>query len=95
VKNSFGLRLPVLGPVENADLVGLDLTLDIHRYILPRLAPPSEPSRTLRERVEAGALGMKSGHGLRDWTPDEAEVVRRRLKNHLVDATREREETHA
>jgi len=42
VKNSFGLRLPVLGPVENADLVGLDLTLDIHRYILPRLAPPSE-----------------------------------------------------
>lgn len=26
VKNSFGLRLPVLGPLENADLVGLDLT---------------------------------------------------------------------
>jgi len=37
VKNSFGLRLPVLGPLENADLVGLDLTLDIHRTIIPEL----------------------------------------------------------
>ena len=37
VRNSFGLRLPVLGPVTNADLVGLDLTLAIHNYILPHL----------------------------------------------------------
>jgi 3-hydroxybutyryl-CoA dehydrogenase len=34
VKNSFGMRLPVLGPLENADLVGLDLTLAIHNVIL-------------------------------------------------------------
>ncbi|MBW1913224.1 MAG: 3-hydroxyacyl-CoA dehydrogenase family protein, partial [Deltaproteobacteria bacterium] len=27
VKNSFGLRLPVLGPMETADMAGLDLTL--------------------------------------------------------------------
>jgi 3-hydroxybutyryl-CoA dehydrogenase len=37
VKQSFGLRLPVLGPAENADLVGLDLTLAIHEYVLPHL----------------------------------------------------------
>jgi 3-hydroxybutyryl-CoA dehydrogenase len=30
VKQSFGRRLGVLGPLENADLVGLDLTLAIH-----------------------------------------------------------------
>jgi 3-hydroxybutyryl-CoA dehydrogenase len=95
VKNSFGLRLPVLGPVENADLVGLDLTLDIHRYILPRLQPPSDPSSTLQSRVGTGELGMKSGRGLRRWTPEQADAVRRRLQHHLLEATREREEMHA
>ena len=34
---TFGLRLAVLGPIENADLVGLDLTLAIHEYVLPDL----------------------------------------------------------
>ena len=37
VKYSFGLRLPQLGPLENADMVGTDLTLSIHEYILPHL----------------------------------------------------------
>jgi len=34
IKSGFAVRLPVLGPLENADLVGLDLTLSIHDYIL-------------------------------------------------------------
>jgi 3-hydroxybutyryl-CoA dehydrogenase len=36
VKASFGRRLAVLGPLENADLIGLDLTRAIHRTVLPR-----------------------------------------------------------
>src|SRR5262245_10328826 len=44
VKEGFGRRLGVLGPVENADLIGLDLTLSIHEYVLPTLAQPSGPS---------------------------------------------------
>jgi 3-hydroxybutyryl-CoA dehydrogenase len=34
IKFGFGIRLPVLGPLENADMVGTDLTLAIHNYIL-------------------------------------------------------------
>jgi 3-hydroxybutyryl-CoA dehydrogenase len=87
VKAGFGLRLPVLGPVETADLVGLDLTLDIHDYILPRLYPPSEPSAGLRRRVSEGHLGMGTGKGYLEWTPEEAERVRARLRNRLKEAT--------
>jgi 3-hydroxybutyryl-CoA dehydrogenase len=76
----------VLGPIENADLVGLDLTLDIHAYVLPRLDPPSEPARGLRERVERGELGMRTGAGYREWTPAEADAVRGRLREHLIAA---------
>jgi 3-hydroxybutyryl-CoA dehydrogenase len=86
VKASFGIRLPVLGPIENADLVGLDLTLDIHEYVLPTLDPPSQPAAGLRQRVEAGDLGMKTGAGYRRWTAEEADEVRRRLLAHLAAA---------
>jgi 3-hydroxybutyryl-CoA dehydrogenase len=84
VKAGFGSRLPVLGPIENADLVGLDLTLDIHSYILPRLEPPSPPAEGLHARVARGNLGMKSGTGYRRWTTEAANDVRERLRNHLV-----------
>ena len=47
VSNSFGMRLPVLGPVANADLVGLDLTIAIHNYVLPHLDTTTQPSSVL------------------------------------------------
>ena len=90
VKNSFGLRLPVLGPLENADLVGLDLTLDIHTTMIPELDRHAMPHEYLEARVAAGKLGFKSGEGFRSWTPDEMQALRTRLATHLVRAQRER-----
>jgi 3-hydroxybutyryl-CoA dehydrogenase len=86
VKKSFGLRLPVLGPMETADLVGLDLTLDIHGYILPHLDRTPGPAPILRAKVERGELGMKTGRGFRTWTDDEARRVRENLLEHLAAA---------
>jgi 3-hydroxybutyryl-CoA dehydrogenase len=91
VKNSFGLRLPVLGPLENADLVGLDLTLDIHRTIIPELDRHSGPHEFLAAKVAGGKLGFKSGEGFRSWTEDEIRSLRTRLADHLVAAQRARE----
>lgn len=88
VKNSFGIRLPVLGPLENADLAGLDLTLDIHNVILRDLNASPEPSPLLRKYVEEQRLGMKSGKGFYDWTPEAAQKVRNRLTRHLQAASR-------
>ena len=56
VKYGFGLRLPYLGPMENADMVGLDLTYSIHDYILKHLECSKEPSKILREKFERGEL---------------------------------------
>ena len=88
IKESFGLRLSVLGPAENADLVGLDLTLAIHEYVLPHLDRTPGPAPILREHVSRGELGMKTGRGFREWSEDEAQAVRDRLFDHLVQATR-------
>jgi len=86
IKASFGRRLAVLGPMENADLVGLELTLAIHDYVLPTLDPPSQPARGLRERIDKGDLGMATGRGWRSWTPEQAEETRRRMLEHLAAA---------
>jgi 3-hydroxybutyryl-CoA dehydrogenase len=88
VKNSFGMRLAVLGPLENADLVGLDLTLDIHKTIIPELDRSDRPDPYLEAQVAAGRLGFKTGAGFRAWSEDEMSALRRRLAAHLLKARR-------
>ena len=84
IRYGFGLRLPVLGPLENADMVGLDLTLSIHDYILPHIEDSPQPSALLRQKVADGDLGFKTGEGFRTWTPEAAEASRKRLAEYLV-----------
>jgi 3-hydroxybutyryl-CoA dehydrogenase len=84
IRASFGPRLTVLGPMENADLIGLDLTKQIHDYVLPTLDPPSGTSPGLQALVAAGRLGAKTGAGMRCWTEEETAAARRRLLDHLA-----------
>jgi len=86
VQNSFGFRLPVLGPVKNADLVGLDLTLAIHEYVLPHLNQSPLPSSTLRSHVCEGKLGFKTKSGFLNWTDESMEATRERLSTFLLEA---------
>lgn len=90
VKNSFGLRLAVLGPLENADLVGLDLTLDIHKTIIPELNALKHPHPFLLSQVDAGRLGFKTGVGFRSWSQDQIDDLRQRLATHLLGTLRRR-----
>lgn len=83
VKASFGRRLPVLGPLENADLVGTDLTLAIHETVLPAIDATPGPSPYLQQLVADGRLGMKSGQGFRSWTAEQQAELRARVLNHL------------
>ncbi|MEP2707665.1 MAG: 3-hydroxyacyl-CoA dehydrogenase family protein [Roseibium sp.] len=83
VNTSFGRRLSVLGPMANADLVGTDLTLDIHENVLADLDNRPAPSPYLSDLVEAGKLGMKSGEGFQSWTPEDADNIRQKVAAHL------------
>ncbi|UCB50437.1 MAG: 3-hydroxyacyl-CoA dehydrogenase family protein [Deltaproteobacteria bacterium] len=88
IKFGFGLRLPVLGPLETADMVGTDLTLAIHNYILKYIENSPEPSPLLKKKVEEGDLGFKSGRGFQEWTPEEARKSRKRLQEYLLKVTK-------
>ena len=79
-----GLRWPILGPVENADMVGLDLTKAIHDYILPHINANPTPSTTLLKQVDKGNLGFKSGQGFMNWTEEQIAESRTRLITYLM-----------
>ena len=88
VKASFGRRLAVLGPLENADLVGTDLTLAIHRTVLPDIDGIPGPSPYLEKLVADGHLGMKTGQGFRAWSQDQQRQLRQHVSEHLRAAGR-------
>jgi 3-hydroxybutyryl-CoA dehydrogenase len=89
IKAAFGRRLAVLGPLENADLVGTELTLAIHRTVLPAIDSRPGPSPYLEKLVADGKLGMKSGEGFRAWSPEAQAALRARVLKHLKAALRE------
>ena len=92
IKQSFGIRIPVLGPIENADMVGLDLTLAIHNTVLQDLDASPNPSPLLKDKVRKGELGFKSGKGFYDsWTPERIKRTRERLMKHLIDYSRKQQ----
>ncbi len=83
VKASFGRRLAVLGPLENADLVGIELTQDIHAQVLFDLDNSAVPSPYLQTLLDQGRTGMAAGGGLRDWTKGDLEATKARIAQHL------------
>jgi 3-hydroxybutyryl-CoA dehydrogenase len=86
IKAAFGRRLAVLGPLENADMVGTDLTLAIHKFVLPDIDSRPRPSPYLKKLVKAGKLGFKSGEGFRKWSPAQQQALRMKVLQHLKKA---------
>jgi 3-hydroxybutyryl-CoA dehydrogenase len=86
IKSAFGRRLAVLGPLENADMVGTDLTLAIHRTVLPDIDSRPRPSPYLEKLVKDRKLGFKSGEGFRKWSPEQQAALRSKVLQHLKNA---------
>lgn len=65
VKGAFGWRM---GPLETADLVGLDVVLAARSGIHEQTGDPRfEPPALLRDLVDQGRLGRKSGRGFYEY----------------------------
>ncbi|MGM0901229.1 MAG: 3-hydroxyacyl-CoA dehydrogenase NAD-binding domain-containing protein [Bacillota bacterium] len=64
---SIGLRMVLTGPLEQRDLNGLDVHYDIASYLYKDLNNSTIPSPLLKEKVENGEIGLKTGKGFYDW----------------------------
>jgi 3-hydroxybutyryl-CoA dehydrogenase len=74
MKASLGRRWGIVGPLEGADMGGLDTFLDIASHLLPELAKDEDVLDLLRAEVNAGRVGLRSGAGVYEW--DDARLAR-------------------
>jgi 3-hydroxybutyryl-CoA dehydrogenase len=75
VRSSLAIRFVFTGPIEQRDFNGLDTHLSIAEYLYSDLEDAKEPLAILRERVEAGDLGLKTGRGFYDWSEENSDAV--------------------
>ncbi|HKA54573.1 MAG TPA: 3-hydroxyacyl-CoA dehydrogenase family protein [Candidatus Binatia bacterium] len=84
LKNSIGRRWAVAGVFEIFELAGWDLLNAIAAGLFPHLASSPEVPQVLEEKVAHGELGVKTGKGFYEWTPESAEALRQRIARALV-----------
>ena len=84
VRWGIGYKLAVIGPMELLDMAGLDIYSNVGSYLNKDLCNGTEVSKTITDRVERGELGIKSGKGLYDYTPERIAELRAERARKLV-----------
>lgn len=84
IKHGIGLRWALFGPLEIADLGGLDVFDAIAGYLFQDLSNTAEVPSTLHRRVAEGRLGVKSGSGFYDYTPAQGQALAARRDEALL-----------
>lgn len=90
LKTSFGARTPVLGIFEHLDLVGVPTCYSIHSYLLADLDAQTGPNKILKEKMERGELGVKTGKGFYDWSKKSAADVLKARDTLLLELAQKR-----
>jgi 3-hydroxybutyryl-CoA dehydrogenase len=73
VRSCFGFRLPFFGPFQVADMAGLDVYESVLDVLEDALGERFEAPGLLRDLVERGRTGTKSGAGFLEYTDEERE----------------------
>jgi 3-hydroxybutyryl-CoA dehydrogenase len=91
----FGLRMPMWGPLQHIDAVGLDLVQAVADYVLPDVCNEPRAPQILRDKVAAGELGQKSGRGFYDGRTHDLEAAKKARDAYLIEFLRARKKAHA
>jgi len=81
---TFGRRLSAVGPLRNADFIGLDLVAAIMEYLSPSLSDSKDIPHLVKQQLQAERFGAKTGGGIFNWEAGERGSVEKRLLEHLL-----------
>jgi 3-hydroxybutyryl-CoA dehydrogenase/5-formyl-3-hydroxy-2-methylpyridine 4-carboxylate dehydrogenase len=84
VRWGIGYKLAVIGPMELLDMAGLDIYNAVGSYLNKDLATSGDVSSTIRDKIDQGRLGMKTGGGIYDYTPEQIGELRAKRAAKLV-----------
>ncbi len=77
LKNGVGFRYPWLGPLETADLGGLDTFHSVAQYLLPSLSTMQTTPEFFDRLIEERNLGIKTGRGFYEYEADARDEILR------------------
>ena len=84
VKSSFGRRLAVAGPFEVFDLAGWDTISHIIDQLFPVIESSPDSPALIKEKVDSGEYGVKSGKGFYSWSDEAVTEFRGRIGEALA-----------
>jgi 3-hydroxyacyl-CoA dehydrogenase len=77
-KWGIGYKIAVIGPLELLDMAGLDIYTAVASYLNKDLSNNPGISSTITSKVDEGKLGIKTGGGLFDYTPEKIQELAQR-----------------
>ncbi len=78
IRSSWGPRYTSIGLFDHFDYAGLDLIANIESYLYPDLCDTKEVHPSLKERLDRGDLGYKTGVGYYDWRERDMDAFRKK-----------------
>jgi 3-hydroxybutyryl-CoA dehydrogenase len=84
VSQGFGRRFAAAGPFAVFEAAGWDLALAVASQLLPEINSEATVPTVLRDKVARGELGMKTGKGFYEWSPETATEAQTRIARVLI-----------
>jgi 3-hydroxybutyryl-CoA dehydrogenase len=78
MKASLGRRYAIAGPLESADLGGLETILKVGTHLLPAITADGSGLEVLRAHIARGETGAASGKGFYQWTDERRAAMRQK-----------------
>ena len=69
IRGSMGFRLAAIGPLQVNDFAGLDVTGRVYENLVPEIRSDTTLPSAIRQLVEEGRFGVKTGQGIFEYTP--------------------------
>jgi len=87
VERTLAPRWSAMGPMKLMDFAGLDTVEKVAAILLPELDNSTQLPQWLKEKVQSGQLGAKSGEGFYHWTAESASQAMQRRDQIVRDLT--------
>ena len=87
-KLSLGRRYAITGPIESAELGGLDIMHKFAVFLQPDLDTSKTPPAAVGDLVKAGNFGLKTGKGVYDWSTRDGQALLRARAGKLFEHLR-------
>src|SRR5579859_8051354 len=84
VKWGIGYKLAVIGPMRLLDMAGLDIYSSVASYLNPDLSTTGDVPEMIKEKAEAGQLGMKTLGGIYPYTAEQVAERRAEIAKGLI-----------